>query len=49
VKSRRARRPYVSIVYTAGQANKKLIAPNPHEARSACVALAPASTKMVVL
>ena len=41
VKSR-FRRPNVSIVFTAGSANKKLTAPNPKLARNAYVLLKPA-------
>jgi hypothetical protein len=41
------RRPNVSIVQTAGQANKKLTSPNPNEAKRAPFSVAPASLKMV--
>ena len=47
VKSNSARRPNVSMVHTAGHANKKLIAPKPQEARRAPVTLAPALAKTV--
>lgn len=47
VNSSKARRPYVSMVHTAGHANRKLTMPKPHEANRAPVTLAPASAKMV--
>jgi hypothetical protein len=47
VKRSSPRRPKVSIVHTAGHANKKLTAPKPKEARSAPMLLAPESLKMV--
>ena len=47
VKSRRPRRPNVSMVQTAGQAKMKLIRPNPHEPSRALVGDAPARTRMV--
>lgn len=49
VKRRRARRPKVSIVHTAGQANAKLTRPKPHEKKRDLVTLAPALLKSVEL
>jgi hypothetical protein len=48
VKSRRPRRPKVSIVQTAGQANRKLTRPKPKEAISASFSDAPPSLKIVL-
>lgn len=47
VKSRRERRPQVSMVQTAGQAKMKLTNPKPKEARRACRLPAPAFLKTV--
>lgn len=46
VVSKRLRRPKVSIVYTAGMANKKLMMPNPMLARRAAMWENPESTKI---
>jgi hypothetical protein len=48
VKSSRVRRPNVSIVQTAGQANKKLMAPKPKDASRAPILLAPAEAKILL-
>jgi len=47
VKSKRPRRPNVSIVHTAGQAKVKLTKPNPKDARRACFSLKPPCLKIV--
>lgn len=47
VKSNSPRRPNVSIVQTAGHANKKLTRPNPNEAIKASFSVAPPSLKIV--
>ena len=49
VNRRSDRRPNVSIVHTAGQAKRKLINPNPQEARRDCFASKPAEEKIVEL
>lgn len=41
VVSKRLRRPKVSIVYTAGIANKKLMMPKPRLARRAAISVNP--------
>jgi hypothetical protein len=49
VKSRRERRPKVSMVQKAGKAKRKLTAPKPKDARSALKSEVPDSLKMVLL
>lgn len=46
VVSKRLRRPKVSIVYTAGMANKKLMMPKPRLARRAEILVNPDSAKI---
>lgn len=48
VKSRRERRPKVSMVQMAGQAKMKLTMPKPKEARRALYSDVPASLKIVL-
>jgi len=47
VKSRSPRRPNVSMVHTAGQANAKLTRPKPNDPNNAFVIEAPASLRIV--
>ena len=49
VKSNNERRPKVSIVQMAGQANTKLTRPKPNDAMSAVLSLTPASLNTVEL
>jgi hypothetical protein len=49
VKSRRERRPKVSMVQKAGKANSQLTRPKPKEARRAWNSLEPFSLKTVAL
>jgi hypothetical protein len=49
VKSKRERRPKVSIVQMAGQAKTKLTRPKPKEAMRASFSVAPACLKTVLL
>ena len=47
VNNKRLRRPNVSMVQTAGNANSQFTRPKPQEAKSACFCVYPASEKTV--